>query len=80
MDNITIDAKVQKGIELFGVSLRDVDESLEYLIKGPDPWLKACAIYCTTKDSQETLRQLVVDSTRDPHPVVRETALLVTGK
>ncbi len=80
MDNITIDAKVQKGIELFGVSLRDVDESLEFLIKGSDSWLKSCAIYCTTKDSPETLRQLVVDSTRDPHPVVRETALLVTGE
>ncbi len=79
MDNITTDAKIQKGRELFGVSLRDVNESLEHLVNGTDPWLKSCAIYCTTQDSPESLRRLVVDSTTDPHPVVRETALLVTG-
>ena len=76
MDNITIDAKVQKGIDLFGVSFNTPDEALEYLINGPDPWLKSCAIFCATNDSSEVLRKLVEKSTRDHHPVVRETALL----
>jgi ATP/ADP translocase len=76
MDNIPTDAKVQKGIDLFGVSFTTADESLEYLIKGPDPWLASCAIFCATKESPDNVRKLIEKLTQDHHPVVKETALL----
>ncbi|MEJ2721916.1 MAG: Npt1/Npt2 family nucleotide transporter [bacterium] len=77
MDDIDQGTKVKKGRELFGITLKDVDESLEFLIKGKDPWLRACAIYSLSGNSPPALRRLVEQCERDPNPVVRETAALV---
>ncbi|UCG51004.1 MAG: HEAT repeat domain-containing protein [Candidatus Latescibacterota bacterium] len=80
MDNISDDARIRRGRELFGVTVNDVNESLEYLLKGRDPWLKACAIFTVTKESPPEIRKLVEECRTDPHPVIRETAFLAANR
>jgi HEAT repeat protein len=77
VDSITLDLRIQKGQELFGIHISNHDEALRYLIAGRDPWLKACAIFTLREDASDELRQLAREKTEDPDPVVRETARLV---
>ncbi|MDH3215031.1 MAG: HEAT repeat domain-containing protein, partial [Candidatus Krumholzibacteria bacterium] len=77
VDSITVDLKIRKGQELFGIDIADRNQALEYLIKGRDPWLKACAIFAIRDNASSQLRELAKAGLEDPNPVVRETAILV---
>ena len=77
VDTITVDARIQKGQELFGVAIQDIESALEYLIRDSDPWLKACAIYAVTSHRSDKLVELVRKQSNDSNPIVRETVQLV---
>jgi HEAT repeat protein len=78
VDSISMDLRIRRGQELFGVHIADPDAALRYLIEGRDPWLKACAIFALKKDSSAELKKLARQSIKDPNAVVRETARLVS--
>ena len=78
VDSISMDMRIRRGQELFGVHIPDSDAALKYLIEGKDPWLKACAIFALKDDSSAELRKLAKRSIDDPNAVVRETARLVS--
>jgi len=78
VDSISMDMRIRRGQELFGVHITDSDAALKYLIEGRDPWLKACAIFAVKDESSAELRELAKRSIDDPNAVVRETARLVS--
>lgn len=81
VDNISTDFKLQKGQELFGINLLSRVDALKYLLNGRDPWLKACAVFAVRDEGpSEELRELVLKSQQDPHPVVQETARMVLSR
>ena len=60
--------------DLFPKPLDRRTDTLAYLLRGTDPWLKACAVYCVHADDPDPLPGLVRGLTEDRDPVVRETA------
>jgi ATP/ADP translocase/HEAT repeat protein len=78
VDPISMDLRIRKGQELFGVHIADSVAALKYLIEGRDPWLKACAIFTLTADASAELKKLAKETLGDPNAVVRETARLVS--
>jgi len=78
VDSISMELRIRRGQELFGVHIADSDAALRYLIEGRDPWLKACAIFALGADASDELKNLARKSAGDPNPVVRETARLVS--
>lgn len=77
VDNVEVGSKIRKGQELFGTLIGDRVSGLEYLLKGDDPWLKACALFSLRSGIPDELRSAVEACKADPHPVVKETAALV---
>ena len=68
------------GRQLFPKALDDRADLLAYLMKNGDPWLRACSVYCVRGTDAEPLGTLVEAATRDPDPIVRETAETVMSQ
>jgi HEAT repeat protein len=77
IDRVSETIAIQRGQELFGFEIDSRDAALVRLIEGPDAWLKACSLFCVTKDSSEAVRLAAGRALDDPDPVVAETATLV---
>ena len=77
VDSITVESKIQRGQAVFGLRIKNLEDALEYLIRGSDPWLKTCALFKLRGTSSARLRDLARESLMDPDPTVRETAKLV---
>ncbi|MEE8577529.1 MAG: Npt1/Npt2 family nucleotide transporter, partial [candidate division Zixibacteria bacterium] len=77
IDEISTEATVKRGRELFGTKLGSWEEALIFLMEGRDSWLRALAIYAAGKNPSEKLRQQIERAAADPDPVVRETAALI---
>jgi AAA family ATP:ADP antiporter len=77
VDDAIVELALRRGRELFGVRFESQEQALAHLIKGRDNWLKACAIYASSKVSSPELKQLVREAVNDSDPVVRETAELM---
>ncbi len=78
-DTVTIDVKIRKGQELFGVNLSDHEASMKYILDGSDPWLRACAIFSLKDHLSPNTKEIVKRCRDDANPVVREIAGLVLG-
>ena len=77
IDEVTPDFMTQKGRDLFKLKLDSEEEGLCCLIKGPNVWLKVCAIYNVPRLKTEKLIELVKNMQNDKDPMVRETVKLV---
>ena len=77
LDHSTVEMETLKGRELFGLRIENRDQALVQLIRGRDPWLKACALFSCTGAILPELKRLIENSRTDPDPIVRETADLV---
>jgi len=65
------------GVRLYGWSLDSRPQALGRLLRGPDPWLRVCALYQLEGAADPETLALVGGLEADPDPVVRETAALV---
>lgn len=70
------DQVVEVGRRLFALEWASREEVLSYLIRRPDPWLKACAVYSVGEWRCSPLIPDVRHAANDPDPLVRETAIL----
>ena len=77
LDPASDEAALEAGRRLFDRVFWSKDEALTHLIKGDDPWLRACAIGCIGGTGSPEVMELVRQSTDDPDPVVAETAAWV---
>jgi hypothetical protein len=59
----------------FGLTSRSTGERLAELASGPDPWLRACALYRIGVTRDHTLAHLVMDGLQAEVALVRESAL-----
>lgn len=80
IDEVTPDFMTQKGRDLFKLKLDSEEEGLCCLIKGPNVWLKVCAIYNVPRLKTDKLVELVKNLQNDKDPMVRETVKLVLEK
>ena len=74
LDQVSTEAVVLKGQQLFGLRVESQEEALARLIRGRDSWLKACALYNIGGTDSQQLVKLAEEACNDPDPVVRETA------
>ena len=77
LDHSTVEMDTLRGQELFGLRIESREQALEQLIRGRDPWLKACALFSCIGTSSSVLGRLIEESRTDPDVIVRETADLV---
>lgn len=70
----------QIGAELFPKALDCRADALGYFLRGPDPWLRACAIYGVQPSDPAPLTRLVRAACDDRDPIVREVAEAVMLK
>ncbi len=77
LDHATVEMESLRGKELFGLQIESRDQALEQLIRGRDPWLKACALFSCIGTSSPLLGRLIEEARTDPDLIVRETANLV---
>jgi hypothetical protein len=68
---------INRGRRLFKVKITDWEEGIKHLIRGDDPWLKACALFGVDISASNELKRLAEEMRSDAEPLVRETALLV---
>ncbi|MCZ6765565.1 MAG: Npt1/Npt2 family nucleotide transporter [bacterium] len=80
VDSLPDDFRMQKGNELFGLNITNSTSAMKFILEGKDAWLKACALYTIKDETLSELRELVEKATRDPHPVVQETAQLALAR
>jgi AAA family ATP:ADP antiporter len=80
IDRISESIAIRRGQELFGVEIDSREAALVRLIEGPDAWLKACALFCVSKDDPENVKKAAKKAVYDPDPVVVETAKLITPR
>ncbi len=62
------------GASTFPKPLDSRRDALVYLLRTPDPWLRACAVYCVNGEDPDPVPDLVRAAVSDPDPIVRETA------
>ncbi len=79
LEQVPMEVVLQKGQELFERRIETREQALDHLIRGPDAWLRACAIYNAPEADSLHLRGLVEEARRDPDPIVRETAEKALG-
>jgi HEAT repeat protein len=77
IDQVSPAVTLQRGRDLFDVDVASQEQALLRLIRGRDPWLRACAIYCCTVGASDEMRRAVEEAERDPDPLIRETAARV---
>ncbi len=80
LDQISTERVIQKGQELFGLRIEQRGDALASLIRGRDPWLRACAIYTIPEFHSSELLNLARKANRDRDPVVREIAEIVVHR
>lgn len=80
IDEVSTASRLERGIELFGLRVGSREDALLSLITGPDPWLRACAIYAAGTGLDDRIDDKIEAATRDTDPVVRETAEHVRGR
>jgi ATP/ADP translocase len=68
---------INRGRRLFNLKISGREEGLQYLIRGNDPWLKACALFTIDFSRSPELRQFAEAAREDSEALVRETADLV---
>jgi ATP/ADP translocase len=78
VDQNSVELTIRKGKHLFDLHIGDFEQGLEILVKGRDPWLKACAIYAAGPKPTPALQILIEEAKGDPNPIVKETAELVS--
>lgn len=61
-------------VERLGIRIRSVEDALDGLLRGSDPWLKACAVHYLTAHPNRELVGLALEAAADPDPIVSETA------
>lgn len=71
---------LSRGEELFNLRFAGIEEALEFLIKGRDPWLKSCALYCLVGRVPNHLRSHIRELSRDSNQLVSETARLTLAR
>jgi ATP/ADP translocase len=76
IDRISETVSIERGQELFGFEIKSKEEALLHVMRGPDAWLKACALHCVTADDTEEVKRAAAGAVRDPDPLVVETAKL----
>jgi ATP:ADP antiporter, AAA family len=74
LDPEAIDIAMRNGQKLFGLRIHSFNEALIHLIRGKDPWLKACAIYAAGASQASEIVTAIEEARNDPNRVVRETA------
>jgi ATP/ADP translocase len=79
VDQSTVELTIRRGQNLFDLRVDDWEKGLETLITGRDPWLKACAIYASRLNPSLVKQSLIEEARKDPNPIVRETAELVSA-
>jgi HEAT repeat protein len=67
-------AVVQAGRPLFGDPIDRRSQALAYLIGGDDAWLRACALFDLPHSGEDRLGEHLDTASKDPDPIVRETA------
>ena len=80
VDRISESIAVQRGQELFGFEIETRDQALLRLIRGSDAWLKSCALYCLTESDSDDVKRAANEVTKDPDPLVVETARLALSR
>jgi AAA family ATP:ADP antiporter len=80
IDQVSPDVTLQRGRDLFGVEVGSTEQAIVHLIRGRDPWLRACAVYCCGDGAGDEVRRAVEEARRDSDPLVRETAELVLSR
>ncbi|MGB0909105.1 MAG: Npt1/Npt2 family nucleotide transporter [Nitrospirales bacterium] len=77
LDGLSKSYTIQKGQELFGLHIDERSKAVETLMRGSDPWLKACATFTLIEYHTDELLNLAKQFHDDEDPVIRETAHLV---
>jgi len=68
---------VNRGKRLFKVQINNMETGYTHLLRGDDPWLKACALFAANISASNELKRLAEEMRSDAEPLVRETAVLV---
>jgi hypothetical protein len=68
---------INRSKRLFKIKIASKEEGLQYLIRGNDPWLRACALFNLDISRYPELKQLAESAKDDSEPLVRETASFV---
>ena len=79
LDATTPDLVLAAGTRHFGAPLANLDQALEHLLNGADPWLRACATFSLAETGTAAIRRRLPQLAEDENPLVRETAVLVTA-
>ena len=74
IDQVSEDISIQRGQELFGMTINTRNEALVHLMRGSDAWLRACAVYCAGGSDAPEVLETVDEALNDPDPVVVQTA------
>lgn len=77
LDPEAIDIAMRNGQKLFGLRIHSFNEALIHLIRGNDPWLKACAMYASGDSQSSDIVSAIEEARNDPNRVVRETVSYV---
>jgi ATP/ADP translocase len=80
IDRISESVAIKRGQELFGFEVETREEALIRLMRGPDAWLKACALFCVKETDSDEVKRAAGEAVRDPDPLVVETARLVLSR
>ncbi|HMS84844.1 MAG TPA: Npt1/Npt2 family nucleotide transporter [Nitrospira sp.] len=76
IDQWPSDQIVEVGRRLFALEWSSREDVLSWLIRRPDPWLKACALFSAGEWNCTALISDVQKATDDPDPLVRDAAVL----
>ena len=69
LEHSTVEMETLRGRELFGLRIESRDQALEQLIRGHDPWLKACALFSCIGTRSPELERLIEEAQTDPDPI-----------
>lgn len=77
LDETSPEALTRIGRKRFRIDITNRQEGLLALMRGSDPWLKACAIYASGTVNSTDLQDLIEEASGSSNLLVRETAQLV---
>ena len=80
LDGDSFETILRTGREMFQLSRTDLEQSLLTLLKGPDNWLRTCALLVAAEQPSPAIREEVQRGLNDEDIHVRETAQLVRGR
>jgi len=80
IDPVSMEDTVQKGKNVFNISIDSYTDGMMTILNGDDDWLKTCAMYGVTSQCPAELREYVENSLEDENPVIKETAQLVSER